>query len=44
MATPLIINLDHRDGGTLAVVASGEIDLSNIEAFTTNGFLSVRLF
>lgn len=33
MATPLTINLDHRDGGTLAVVAAGEIDLSNVHEF-----------
>ena len=33
MATPLTINLDNRDGGTLAVVAAGEIDLSNVHTF-----------
>ncbi len=33
MATPLTINVDHRDGGTLAVVAAGEIDLSNVHKF-----------
>lgn len=33
MTTPLSINVDRRDGGTLALVASGEIDLSNVHAF-----------
>ncbi|MET0475110.1 MAG: STAS domain-containing protein [Mycobacterium sp.] len=33
MTTPLTINVDHRDGGTLALVATGEIDLSNVRTF-----------
>jgi anti-anti-sigma factor len=33
MTTPLSINVDRRDGGTLALVASGEIDLSNVHSF-----------
>jgi anti-anti-sigma factor len=33
MTTPLTINLDRRDGGTLALVATGEIDLSNVHTF-----------
>jgi anti-anti-sigma factor len=33
MTTPLSIDLDRRDGGTLAVIAAGEIDLSNVHAF-----------
>lgn len=33
MATPLTIDTVRRDGGTLAVVATGEIDLSNVHRF-----------
>ena len=33
MTTPLTINIDHRDGGTVALVAAGEIDLSNVDTF-----------
>lgn len=33
MTTPLTINLDRRDGGALALVAVGEIDLSNVRTF-----------
>lgn len=33
MTTPLTIDVDRRDGGTLALVASGEIDLSNVHTF-----------
>ena len=33
MATPLSITTDHRDDGTLVLTATGEIDLSNLEAF-----------
>ena len=33
MTTPLTITADRRDGGTLALVAAGEIDLSNVDAF-----------
>lgn len=34
MATPLSITTDHRDDGTVVVVATGEIDMSNIDQFT----------
>ena len=33
MTTPLTITAGRRDGGTFALVATGEIDLSNIESF-----------
>jgi anti-anti-sigma factor len=33
MTTPLTITLDRRDGRTLALVAAGEIDLSNVHTF-----------
>lgn len=33
MTTPLTINVDRRDGGALALVAKGEIDLSNVHTF-----------
>lgn len=33
MTTRLTINLDRRDGGTLTLVATGEIDLSNVHIF-----------
>jgi anti-anti-sigma factor len=33
MTTPLTLNIDHRDGGTVALVATGEIDLSNVDTF-----------
>jgi anti-anti-sigma factor len=34
MATPLSLSADRRDDGTYVLTASGEIDLSNIDAFT----------
>ncbi len=34
MATPLTLNTDHDAEGIPRVTASGEIDLSNINAFT----------
>jgi anti-anti-sigma factor len=33
MTTPLTINSDHRDDGAPALVAVGEIDLSNVDTF-----------
>ncbi len=33
MVTPLSISIDQRDDGTLVLSATGEIDLSNIDAF-----------
>ena len=36
MATPLTIENDRRDDGTLVLRASGEIDMSNIDAFSTH--------
>ncbi|MCG5433295.1 STAS domain-containing protein [Mycobacterium sp. MYCO198283] len=33
MTTPLTIGTDRRDDGTVAVVASGEIDMSNVAEF-----------
>jgi len=33
MTTPLTINVDRRDGGALTLVATGEIDLSNVHTF-----------
>jgi anti-anti-sigma factor len=33
MTTPLTIGTDRLDDGTVAVVASGEIDMSNVAAF-----------
>jgi anti-anti-sigma factor len=33
MTTPLTITVDRRDGGTPALVAAGEIDLSNVHTF-----------
>lgn len=33
MTTPLTINIDSRDGGKVALVATGEIDLSNVATF-----------
>lgn len=35
MATPLTIEKDRRDDGTVVVRASGELDMSNIDAFST---------
>ena len=34
MTTPLTLNIDYRDGGTVALVATGEIDLSNVDTFS----------
>ena len=34
MATPLSLDTDRRDDGTLVLSATGELDLSNIDAFT----------
>ena len=34
MTTPLTLNVDRRDGGALALVATGEIDLSNVGSFS----------
>lgn len=34
MATPLSLNTTERGDGTRVVTATGEIDLSNIDAFT----------
>jgi anti-anti-sigma factor len=34
MATPLSLRTDRRDDGTFEVSAAGELDLSNISAFT----------
>jgi len=34
MATPLDINTEDRDDGTRVLIASGEIDLSNVEDFS----------
>ena len=33
MTTPLTINIDRRTDGSLALLARGEIDLSNVETF-----------
>jgi anti-anti-sigma factor len=33
MTTSLTINVDRRDGGSLALLVSGEIDLSNVHTF-----------
>lgn len=33
MATPLSISADLREGGTLVLTATGEIDLTNVDAF-----------
>lgn len=33
MSTPLSLNVDRRDGGVFALVAVGEIDLSNVHTF-----------
>jgi anti-anti-sigma factor len=33
MTTPLTINVDRRDGGAFALIARGEIDLSNVHTF-----------
>ena len=33
MVTPLSISIDQRDDGTFVLTATGEIDLSNIDAF-----------
>jgi anti-anti-sigma factor len=33
MTTPLTINVDHGDGHELVLVATGEIDLSNVHTF-----------
>jgi anti-anti-sigma factor len=33
MATPLSLAIDSRDDGTLMLRATGELDLSNIDAF-----------
>ena len=33
MTTPLTFNIANRDGGTVALVATGEIDLSNVDTF-----------
>jgi anti-anti-sigma factor len=51
MATPLTVNTDRRNDGTLVLTAAGEIDLSNIDVFTralsdaasTDGSLTVDL-
>lgn len=34
MATPLTVNTERRDDGTLVVSAAGDIDLSNINVFS----------
>lgn len=34
MATPLSLETDRRDDGTLVLIATGELDLSNIGSFT----------
>lgn len=34
MATPLTLDTDQRDDGTAVLIAAGEIDLSNVAAFT----------
>lgn len=34
MTTPLSLDTKRRDDGTFAVVASGEIDLSNVDRFS----------
>lgn len=34
MATPLTLNTDRTDDGVPRVVAMGEIDLTNVQAFT----------
>ena len=34
MSTPLTLTTTRRDDGTLLLLASGEIDLSNIDTFT----------
>lgn len=34
MATPLRLGIDRRDDGTLVLQAAGELDLSNIDAFS----------
>lgn len=33
MTTPLTIDVGRRDGGALALVATGEIDLTNVNTF-----------
>jgi anti-anti-sigma factor len=33
MTTPLTIYVDRRDGGALVLLATGEIDLSNVHTF-----------
>ena len=33
MSTPLTLDVEHRDSGTVALVATGEIDLSNVARF-----------
>lgn len=40
MTTPLTVTADRGDDGTPLLVASGEIDLSNVETFT-EGLVSV---
>ena len=35
MVTPLSISIDEHDDGTFVLTATGEIDLSNINAFAT---------
>jgi anti-anti-sigma factor len=34
MTTPLTLNIANRDGGTVALVATGEIDLTNVDTFS----------
>ncbi|MDT5010405.1 MAG: hypothetical protein QOH57_2022 [Mycobacterium sp.] len=34
MATPLNLDIDRRDDGTTVLVATGELDLSNVDVFT----------
>jgi anti-anti-sigma factor len=34
VTTQLAVNTDRRDDGTFVLIAAGELDLSNVEAFT----------
>ena len=34
MATPLSVSIGLRDDGTVVLSASGELDMSNVDAFT----------
>jgi anti-anti-sigma factor len=34
MPTPLTLNTEHGDDGRIVLIAAGEIDLSNIDAFS----------